>query len=540
MDGAIQPLPGGGLPSTQPLRTLWAPGAPSRPMILVSVALTALLLGTALLGLLQVQRVREQQALVKQTTAVRQQAERLRERVSGAGRRLQAALVRGQTIEQEMALLRIDTDSALVGLRGTAASIPGQQAQLTALLPLIDNRFELLVQTMSSSMAAGTTVLARRDMNLKPMIDAGIAVEQRLTEFVATADRVLTERERVLTDAGEQQGQLQALAGVLAFGLLLAFGGLAVQEVRRREAATADALRAHAAVKAANAGLLDAVDERTQALTQRNQELSAAHARLFDVSRRLLSVAEDERRALARELHDDLAQQLAVLKLNLQLMRKAGVGAGLGHTAPQALDDCVRLAESSISRVREWAFALRPSELDELGLEAALRAHAEREMQRSGANVRLHVDPTLARANDEWACAVYRIVQEALRNALAHGRAYQVDIELRCLPMAGECVLSVRDNGVGLPATVPEGGGAPPLAAGLGLGLGLGLISMRERAELLGGRFEIGPVGGAAGDADTNADTEAVGAGARGTLVRCHWPQRAAVARAAVATSTRA
>ena len=531
MDGAIQPPPGGGLPSTQPLRTLWAPGAPSRPMILVSVALTALLLGTALLGLLQVQRVREQQALVKQTTAVRQQAERLRERVSGAGRRLQAALVRGQTIEQEMGLLRIDTDRALVGLHATAVSIPGQQAQLTALKPLIDNRFELLMQTMSSSMAAGTTVLARRDVNLKPMIDAGIAVEQRLTEFVATADRVLTERERVLTDAGEQQGQLQALAGVLAFGLLLAFGGLAVQEVRRREAATADALRAHAAVKAANAGLLDAVDERTQALTQRNQELSAAHARLFDVSRRLLSVAEDERRALARELHDDLAQQLAVLKLNLQLMRKAGAGAGLGHTAPQALDDCVRLAESSISRVREWAFALRPSELDELGLEAALRAHAEREMQRSGANVRLHVDPTLARANDEWACAVYRIVQEALRNALAHGRAYQVDIELRCLPMAGECELSVRDNGAGLPVTVPEGGGAPPLTAGLGLGLGLGLISMRERAELLGGRFEIGPAGDAAGDADTAAD----GTGARGTLVRCHWPQRAAVA-----TSTRA
>jgi len=399
-----------------------------------------------------------------------------------------------------------------------------QQAELTALLPLIERRLSLLLQTMSSSMAAGTTTLARRDVNLKPMIDAGIAVERRLTEFVDHADRLLSERERALTQAGEDQGRLQALAAVLALALLLAFGCLAVQEVRRREAATADALRAHAAVQLANAGLLDAVAERTQALTQRNHELSAAHARLSDVSRRLLSVAEDERRALARELHDDLAQQLTVLKLNLQLLRRAGPGS----PAPHALDDCVRLAESSIGRVRAWAFALRPSELDELGLAAALHAHAAGEMLRSGSTVRLHVDAPLARARDEWACAVYRIVQEALRNALAHGQAQQVDIELRCLPLAGECVLSVRDDGVGLRPAMPgdDHAAAPAACAAAAAGQGLGLISMRERAELLGGRFEIGP----ASEGDCG----------RGTLVRCHWPQPGALAFSTASTPARA
>lgn len=262
---------------------------------------------------------------------------------------------------------------------------------------------------------------------------------------------------------------------------------VAWRHARQREA---DA----AALQLANSGLRQAVDQRTQELTRRHQELSVANTRLGEMGRAVLRAAEDERRALARELHDDLGQQLTALKMNLQLLRRAHA-----DTPTQvALDDSVHLVEATIAKVRAQAFALRPAELDELGLGPALQSHAQAEMRRHGGlRINVQVHPALTPVRDEWASAVYRIVQEAIRNAVQHGQATQIDVKLECSGLDADAlrVLLVSDNGKGIGGTAATQAGKK-----------LGLTSMRERAELLGGEFSISA------------------RQPRGTLVHCCWP----------------
>lgn len=206
-----------------------------------------------------------------------------------------------------------------------------------------------------------------------------------------------------------------------------------------------------------------------------DRALREAARRQRDLSRRLIRAQEDERRRIARELHDEVGQSLSVVKAGLQALRNE---PGCADRA----DECMEVVDGSIRQVRDLALHLRPAMLDDLGLVAALGWLVERFAQRTGLDCRLVADPTeVTDVPAEVGTACYRVVQEALTNAARHARARRVRVELA--EHAGRLSLVVRDDGIGFDATRARG--APPGDRSLGL------LGMHERVELVGGRLEI-------------------------------------------------
>jgi PAS domain S-box-containing protein len=211
-------------------------------------------------------------------------------------------------------------------------------------------------------------------------------------------------------------------------------------------------------------------------------QLTDQAERLRQLSRTLLSVQEDERRVLARELHDDLGQQLAALKLNLNL---AFPQQHPGEAANQRrLADCLEIVDYLHERLQSTAHNLRPAVLDDLGLAAALHWYARNQADRAGCQieVRDQLSPLLPALET----AAFRIVQEAVNNAIRHGSARRIVITAKVHNSA--LLLAIQDDGCGFDLHGGLTGRDKP---------GLGLISMRERAELLGGRFALSSQPGA-------------------------------------------
>jgi PAS domain S-box-containing protein len=215
-------------------------------------------------------------------------------------------------------------------------------------------------------------------------------------------------------------------------------------------------------------------------ITERNgaeRKLAEYTARLGTLSRRVLAVQEEERRAVARELHDELGQVLTAVRLNLQTLRRRSRQAELGPV----FDDGLALLETAIAEVRALSTRLRPTILDDLGLEAALRSHLARALGR--AELALDADIRLGpgRLDPAVETAAFRIAQEAMTNALRHAGASRLAVALRVDD--GALVLSVRDDGHGF-----DLGAAARRAA---RGESAGLSGMEERAQLAGGRLEM-------------------------------------------------
>jgi two-component system sensor histidine kinase UhpB len=205
--------------------------------------------------------------------------------------------------------------------------------------------------------------------------------------------------------------------------------------------------------------------------------LAAARERLQRLSRRLLEVQEDERRHLARELHDDIGQGLTAIKLNLESLARTRDGVVPEGRVGEALE----ATRHTIERVRQLSVNLRPLQLDDLGLVAALRSHLDRQAKlgRLAPHFELQEVPVKLTADIEIAC--FRVAQEAINNIVRHARAANVWLRLF---VAGErLALSVRDDGAGF-----DVGSAQRRAA---VGESLGVISMEERVALAGGSLQI-------------------------------------------------
>jgi two-component system sensor histidine kinase UhpB len=217
------------------------------------------------------------------------------------------------------------------------------------------------------------------------------------------------------------------------------------------------------------------------ALERLNRELEHSHERLRALSRRLLEVQEEERGRLARDLHDDIGQALTALKIQLESLPRGGAG-GEGDAAPRSrIDDCIETTRHTIERVRQLSLSLRPSQLDDLGLAAALRSHLDRQARVAG--LVSHFDaleaPAEMAADTETAC--FRVAQEAINNVLRHAQARNLWLHLAMV--GGQLALSVRDDGRGFDVdSVRRRAGA----AG-----SLGLVGMEERVALVGGSFEL-------------------------------------------------
>jgi signal transduction histidine kinase len=202
-------------------------------------------------------------------------------------------------------------------------------------------------------------------------------------------------------------------------------------------------------------------------------EISQARVELKQLSARLLEAQEDERRLIARELHDEVGQALTGVLLemaNLSNLIRNGEESALSAKA----DEIKRLLEESISVVRNMALLLRPSMLDDLGLVPALQWQAREASKRSGIWVKVAAEEVSEELTEEHKTCIYRIVQEALHNIVKHAGAQNVRITVSQEP--DRLLLSIQDDGRGF---------NPPQERGMGL------IGMEERVSALGGRLVV-------------------------------------------------
>jgi hypothetical protein len=205
------------------------------------------------------------------------------------------------------------------------------------------------------------------------------------------------------------------------------------------------------------------------------EELERSRGELRALAARLQTTREEERTRIAREIHDELGQALTALKLDLAWLEARPARNNSGAFRKGASSITGRIDET-MEIVRRIASELRPSVLDQLGLEAAIEWLVQEAAKRTGIAVTLHTDefPGL---NDQLASHAFRIIQEALTNVTRHSKATRVDVTVRHLGTS--IILGVEDNGVGF---------TPESLSGLG---SLGLVGMRERAMACGGSLTV-------------------------------------------------
>jgi len=227
----------------------------------------------------------------------------------------------------------------------------------------------------------------------------------------------------------------------------------------------------------ANRALQREITERERA----QEAVQTSRERLEVLSRELITTLESERRHIARELHDEIGQILTAIKMNL---RRAQGAPDAGLQAILA-ENC-QMVDHAIVQTRNLSLSLRPPQLDELGLVAALHWLIRQQGQSGEFEGRLDADLTDVEISPDLEIVCFRIVQEALTNAVRHARPTTLVVKLwaqKDQSQKGQLRLSVHDDGIGFNV-----GESRQLAQ---KGGSVGLISMKERASLIGGHLEI-------------------------------------------------
>lgn len=414
----------------------------------------------------------------------------------GGGARTSATLVLGVPVH--------DWSGRTVGVAGGALDPAGR-------------RFQQMTRAVFDAKLGEITLVDARDRIIAPSRDAGRAIGSSLAHGAhrASADLRLAPWHVVIDDAPGTSAPsfLQTLAWLapllVALALLFAWGAgrsvsrpllvltgaaeriawgdlrvpvppLGSDEVGRLGAAfekMRQALqRSTDKVAAANAALERRVEERTRELARVNAELQARERVRLQLLRKVISAQEDERKRLARELHDETTQTLTALGVRLQLALAAPPEA-----RERELEEARTLAARSLDELRRLMHDLRPSVLDDLGLVPALRWYADRHLAARGISARFEVGDLPDRLPYELETALFRAAQEALTNVSRHAGAEMVLVEIAA--ENGQLALDIEDDGRGFDPTdvTPRPGDLR----------GLGLLGMRERVELLGGTVTI-------------------------------------------------
>ncbi|WP_419191310.1 CHASE domain-containing protein [Saltatorellus ferox] len=242
---------------------------------------------------------------------------------------------------------------------------------------------------------------------------------------------------------GLDLGMSPAVRGLLIFGTLLALAIAALVVILQRSDARARR----------NAGVLQRL------------------------SQRLITVQESERQFLARELHDQLGQDLTALRVNMHVV------ASTDHPERQqrAFAESNSILDRILEQVQSISLDLRPTVLDDLGLQPALQTYLRREAERSGLKLEFHTNPLIGRLPEDVETAVFRFTQEAVVNVVRHARASKLQVAL-CQP-GRELQVSIADDGVGFEPRTKRS-----VAGGF---TSCGLLGMQERVTLVGGTMEI-------------------------------------------------
>jgi len=336
--------------------------------------------------------------------------------------------------------LRAEIDS---GLATYAAGLSGEELpaledlrrNLTAYLTATEPVFSW---TEDQRRARAGAFLAREPAEQRLRI---VEITDKIGEINERRFRAATQRSAQLLEAVRRQ-VIVMLAAAAGLGLILAISVIAL------------VLRL----------------ERT--LRARYREILLAQAELHQLSARLVSAQEQERRTIARELHDEVGQSMSALLVDLG--NAAAIAPAGNDELKQRLQSARKLAEDSVNAVRNISLLLRPSMLDDFGLVPALNWQAREVSRRTGMRVEVSAEDLPDSLSDEHRTCVYRVVQEALHNAARHAQATAVRVVVRQEP--DRLLLVVQDNGRGFNPRNTQG---------------MGLLGMEERVRHIGGIFQI-------------------------------------------------
>jgi signal transduction histidine kinase len=298
----------------------------------------------------------------------------------------------------------------------------------------------------------GTTDIDRYGFLRREIVPRRDAVMQISAEIEAINNRTLRAQQQAAAD--RQRELHQYLTGTLAASLTLGLAVAVIAVIRIR--------------------VLEGRTEEQHGRTQQAEE------ELRRLSNQLVRMQEEERKSLSRELHDELGQMLTALRMEIGRAERAQATGSPAFTSTMA--ESKTLVDRMMRMVRDLAMGLRPSMLDDLGLEPALSWQAREFSRRYNVPVDLTVDGELERLPDPQRTCVYRVVQEALTNCAKHAAA--TEIQVKVVRGRTRLDVSVRDNGVGMASTANH--------------RGLGLTGIKERVKDINGAatIETSPGGG--------------------------------------------
>ena len=356
----------------------------------------------------------------------------------------QALAYRNRLVELRAATFHtIDQLGALIGTSTDGESIEGLRAGLAEYWKAYDPLFGW---TVAEKMTRSAEFLRAEVL---PRRNAVLAIVQEIERL---NDRNLAaEREAAAGRRASIQGALDRLLWqALGLGLLVAAGSVLRLRILER--------RAHEQRRAA-------------------QE---AESRMRQLSQQLVATQEEERRKLSRELHDHVGQMLTALRMELGRMERLRTPSNMPLS--HAIVESRELVDAMVRTVRDLAQGLRPSMLDDLGLQSALEWHVRDFTRRFGLAVDLRIGSALDGLPDQYRTCIYRVVQEALTNCARHSGAGRVEVTLR--QEGALLTITIADDGVGMQPV--------PRTAGLGL------RGIEERVRELDGHMTIGtsPSGG--------------------------------------------
>jgi signal transduction histidine kinase len=348
----------------------------------------------------------------------------------------------GPEYRQQLTDLRSQTGATLAALEGLVQA--DETARIQGLKVKIDDYWSVLDPLFDWTPAEkGARSLSFLRTEVLPRRDEVLRITREIEELNDSNRR--DQRAQVALREGELRGNLgRILWASLGLGALVAV--LAVARVR-------------------------VLETRSQ---EQHERTERAEGEMRTLSQRLVGAQEEERRRLARELHDEVGQMLTALRMELGKAER--VRASNGSAFGAGIAECKRIIDTVMESVRALSMGLRPAMLDDFGLGSALDWHGRDFSRRYGVPVYLSLEGEVDGLPEPHRTCVYRVVQEALTNCAKHARATRVDVNVRFA--SARLHLSIRDDGVGLETAEDRR-------------VGMGLLGIEERVREIRGVVSI-------------------------------------------------